>query len=48
MEQPLGHKSGQKLFNDPAMNIRQSEVPARMTVGELFMVKTKQVHDGCL
>src|SRR5216684_3321367 len=34
------------VFDDLALYIRQAEIPARVTIRELFMVHAKQVQSG--
>ena len=40
--------SGEQLFYDMSMDIRQAEVAALIFEGEAFVVDAKQVHQGCV
>src|SRR5712675_1006226 len=41
----IGGRSGEDLFHDVTFDIRETEIPARVAVGQLFVVETKQVQD---
>src|SRR5262245_13564886 len=46
---PILHStSGQDIFYNVSMDVRQPEIAALKTISEFFMIEPQQVHDGGL